>query len=467
MIDCRILVVSLLLSQSRCAAFCPRWIVRPKFQSKLSLSEEDDINPRPMANIYSEWSIEDDMLLFENRRRQLPELSSMLGRGLQGVKSRLSKLNDINSPAYVRMFAKSGFTETHDEEEENGKADRLIPVKEVLRRIQWDDTLSEEHFSVLYYDRVEDKILEAKMDEENKSVQGKESLFVYAIPEHRIEGIKYKERVVWDKQERIDRVFGSMEKARGETIDQVVSNYDEWKKQKDAAERWNLERQRDVANRIQQMLGDEKFNALKLLSTELEKQNEEQNEGTKRDAENYVQAALELFQEARSNPMNSPEPDSIPQSDRDALESISELVALLPDSSLRPIILFEISNSINRIEGKKVSQMQVVVELNEDDLTETFVRGSGAGGQKVNKTSNRVVLLHEPTQLRVECQDTRSLQQNRKIARKRLRLKVDEFLNGKESKISTQARKKSEKKAKAKARNKSRLKKKKEVGERQ
>jgi protein subunit release factor B len=34
-------------------------------------------------------------------------------------------------------------------------------------------------------------------------------------------------------------------------------------------------------------------------------------------------------------------------------------------------------------------------ELSEDDLTETFVRGSGPGGQKVNKTSNRVVLVHE------------------------------------------------------------------------
>ena len=27
-----------------------------------------------------------------------------------------------------------------------------------------------------------------------------------------------------------------------------------------------------------------------------------------------------------------------------------------------------------------------------------------AGGQKINKTSNKVILLHIPTQLRVECQ---------------------------------------------------------------
>eukprot|EP00543_Licmophora_paradoxa_P004821 CAMPEP_0202456776 /NCGR_PEP_ID=MMETSP1360-20130828/13955_1 /ASSEMBLY_ACC=CAM_ASM_000848 /TAXON_ID=515479 /ORGANISM="Licmophora paradoxa, Strain CCMP2313" /LENGTH=126 /DNA_ID=CAMNT_0049076679 /DNA_START=76 /DNA_END=456 /DNA_ORIENTATION=+ len=104
-----------------------------------------------------------------------------------------------------------------------------------------------------------------------------------------------------------------------------------------------------------------------------------------------------------------------------------------------------------------------LVELNESDLTETFVRGSGAGGQKINKTSNKVVLIHEPTQLRVECQDTRSLQQNRKIARKRMRLKLDEFLNGSESKIRVKAKKASTKKAKAKARNKARQRKKKEA----
>ena len=61
------------------------------------------------------------------------------------------------------------------------------------------------------------------------------------------------------------------------------------------------------------------------------------------------------------------------------------------------------------------------IELNESDLEERFVRGSGPGGQKINKTSNRVVLVHVPTGLRVECQDQRSLSANRKIARNKLR----------------------------------------------
>jgi protein subunit release factor B len=90
------------------------------------------------------------------------------------------------------------------------------------------------------------------------------------------------------------------------------------------------------------------------------------------------------------------------------------------------------------------------------DIPEKFVKGSGAGGQKINKTSNRVILIHTPTKLRVECQDTRSLQQNRKIARKRLRLKLDAMINGEASREVQKAKKAVTKKAKNKARSKRR-----------
>lgn len=70
------------------------------------------------------------------------------------------------------------------------------------------------------------------------------------------------------------------------------------------------------------------------------------------------------------------------------------------------------------------------------------------------------MLLHKPTQLRVECQDTRSLPQNRKIARKRLQLKLDEFLNGSQSRANVAAQKAKTKKAKTKARARARQKRK-------
>ncbi|KAJ1982002.1 hypothetical protein H4R34_001863 [Dimargaris verticillata] len=77
----------------------------------------------------------------------------------------------------------------------------------------------------------------------------------------------------------------------------------------------------------------------------------------------------------------------------------------------------------------------------EDDLEERFIKGSGNGGQKINKTSSRVQLRHKPTDIMIECQETRSRSQNRKIARQRLRDKLDELYNGAQSKAARQAEK--------------------------
>ncbi|KAH8108162.1 hypothetical protein BXZ70DRAFT_43118 [Cristinia sonorae] len=77
---------------------------------------------------------------------------------------------------------------------------------------------------------------------------------------------------------------------------------------------------------------------------------------------------------------------------------------------------------------KKAHQQRKVPELREEDLEESFVRGSGPGGQSINKTENNVQLLHKPTGIRVACQETRSLVQNRKLARRRLLEKVCSYL---------------------------------------
>lgn len=58
--------------------------------------------------------------------------------------------------------------------------------------------------------------------------------------------------------------------------------------------------------------------------------------------------------------------------------------------------------------------------LDERHLTEKFVRGSGPGGQAINKLSINVQLVHTPTGTRVTCQDTRSRERNRELARRKL-----------------------------------------------
>jgi protein subunit release factor B len=50
------------------------------------------------------------------------------------------------------------------------------------------------------------------------------------------------------------------------------------------------------------------------------------------------------------------------------------------------------------------------------DVEERFIRGSGSGGQKINKTSSCVCLRHGPTGIEVRCQRERSQVVNREIA---------------------------------------------------
>ncbi|XP_068144837.1 mitochondrial translation release factor in rescue [Drosophila tropicalis] len=71
--------------------------------------------------------------------------------------------------------------------------------------------------------------------------------------------------------------------------------------------------------------------------------------------------------------------------------------------------------------------------LQESDIDETFMRGSGPGGQAVNKTSNCVFLRHLPTNLTIKCHTHRLASKNRVEARKLLLEKLDEHLNGENS----------------------------------
>ena len=51
-----------------------------------------------------------------------------------------------------------------------------------------------------------------------------------------------------------------------------------------------------------------------------------------------------------------------------------------------------------------------------EEVEERFVRGAGAGGQKINKTSSTVWLRHRPTGIEVRCQRERNQSVNRLLA---------------------------------------------------
>ena len=67
------------------------------------------------------------------------------------------------------------------------------------------------------------------------------------------------------------------------------------------------------------------------------------------------------------------------------------------------------------------------IEIKEDDIKMEVYRASGAGGQKVNKTSSAVRLIHIPTGITVCSQIERSQYQNREVCMNMLRSKLVEI----------------------------------------
>lgn len=107
------------------------------------------------------------------------------------------------------------------ESEKSRKKPPMKTATDVINRIQWDEKLNPEHFTVGYLDRFLG-IVENSFNyfdwEDVTSVDPT----ILAIPKHRIQYFKFRDEIVWDKNKRLDRVFGST--GSGMTIVDVIEN---------------------------------------------------------------------------------------------------------------------------------------------------------------------------------------------------------------------------------------------------
>ena len=463
-------------------------------------------------NLYREWTLEQDRLLWSSRKNSSSELAVLLGRGVRGVEKRIEKLEDVDSAAYKRLFVgqkgdNGGNNETSETQKQGHK--KLVPSSEVLRRVEWDYQLDGEDFRIMHYDRVDDTLVISPLTAPNENIDSGETSLIKALPEHRIMAILYKERVVWDRRNnrKHDIFFGPP------GILNIAESYEAWKEQKDTQRKeQKLLRVAWQERWVDLLLGFETKKAKIVLFTEellatsathaQGRSNQKHDEvpsttltdDQQQKLDSYIHSVFELFRTLES--VRSAESDTENAHDKNKVlvslfDELSEWIASPCWSSfeyddvedeagsdaklLRETLLRKLSSTMDKLEGKQTNLPQQQSKnqnakqqnqrnqklkqllLNEEDIEENFVRGSGAGGQKINKTSNRVVLVHLPSGVRVECQETRSLQQNRKIGRKRLLEKLDSFYHGSASKEQQKQHKVKNKKKKTKSKNKARL----------
>ncbi|XP_002733274.1 leukocyte receptor cluster member 9-like [Saccoglossus kowalevskii] len=111
-----------------------------------------------------------------------------------------------------------------NEEEIVAKKPPMKTASDVISRIQWDSSLSKKRFTVGYLDRflgiIEKPFTVFTWTSELASV---DDHFELAIPQHRIQYFKYRDTIVWDKNCRLDNVFGST--GSGTTILEVIDKY--------------------------------------------------------------------------------------------------------------------------------------------------------------------------------------------------------------------------------------------------
>lgn len=126
----------------------------------------------------------------------------------------------------------------------NEKLPSLKTAEDVISRIHWDTKLDKELFTVGYLDRflgvVEKGFIELSW-EDIASVDYN----TLAIPKHRIQYFKYRDVKVWDKNERLDHVFGS--NGSGRTIYDVIDEDEQHREEIENGTAFGAHGSQDVA----------------------------------------------------------------------------------------------------------------------------------------------------------------------------------------------------------------------------
>jgi len=113
--------------------------------------------------------------------------------------------------------------------------------------------------------------------------------------------------------------------------------------------------------------------------------------------------------------------------------------------------------SLSQEKIKQLERRMKALGINDEDLEERFIRGSGKGGQKINNTASCVYLQHVPSGIEVKCQQDRSQVLNRFHARRELCDQLEEKQLGEKSRRRMEAEKIRRQKRRRSRRSKARM----------
>jgi len=112
--------------------------------------------------------------------------------------------------------------QTESDQETAAPKKKMRTADDVIKRIQWQQELNSEDFTVGYLDRflgVQEKEFGAFSWDDIATV---DDYAVLAVPKHRIQYFKYCGKVIWHKTMRLDNVFGST--GSGVTLSSFVTD---------------------------------------------------------------------------------------------------------------------------------------------------------------------------------------------------------------------------------------------------
>ncbi|MGR3973357.1 MAG: peptide chain release factor-like protein [Candidatus Rhabdochlamydia sp.] len=105
----------------------------------------------------------------------------------------------------------------------------------------------------------------------------------------------------------------------------------------------------------------------------------------------------------------------------------------------------------------QLSQRMQKLGIEEKDLIEKFIMGSGPGGQKLNKTSSCVYIKHRVMPFSVKCHHDRSREANRFLARQGLCERIETAILDSSNRLESMIEKKRRQERKRSQRSKKEL----------